>query len=81
MSAAETARRYVAHAVEDHAHEAHLVPGATSFVEAALLFTERWHPASEEDGAVSVTVTDCESGERHCFTIDLDSGGVEPCAT
>ena len=73
-------RRYVAQTVHDHGHAAHLVPEAASFVEAALMFTERWHPATEEDGSVSVTVVDCDSGEQHCFTIDVDSGDVEPCA-
>ena len=77
---ATTTRRYVAHTVADHGHAAHLVPEARSFVEAALLYTEHWHPAAVEDGALSVTVTDCESGEQHCFTIDVDTGDVGPCS-
>jgi hypothetical protein len=75
-----TRRRYVAHAVEDHGRGSHLVPEAASFVEAAVMFAEHWHPTASDDGAVSVTVVDCDSGEQHCFTIDIDSGDVEPCA-
>jgi hypothetical protein len=44
MSAA-LLRRYVAHTVADHGRSAHLIREARSFVEAALLYTEHWHPA------------------------------------
>ena len=73
-------RRYVAHAVADHGHGDRLAPEARSFAEAALLFTERWHPATGDDGVLSITVTDCDSGEQQCFTIDVDTGDVGPCA-
>lgn len=81
MSTPQTAtRRYVAHSVADHGHASHLVPEAASFVDAAVLYTERWHPAATEDGVMTVTVTDCDSGEQHCFAIDVDSGEIGPCA-
>ena len=80
MSEASANPRYLAQTLE-HGDRAHVVPEARSFAEAAVLFAEGWHPATEADGAVSVTVTDCDSGEQHCFTVHLDSGDVESCAS
>jgi hypothetical protein len=49
---------------------------AASFEEAALWFAERW---SGEEDACRVIVADIESGERHCFTIEMDRAVVEAC--
>lgn len=71
------ARRYVAHAPHGRAH---LIAEADSFVEAAMLYAERWHPTHDEtEGLVAVTVIDASNGEQHCFAIDLDTGEAGPC--
>lgn len=70
------ARSFSAHCTDEARAHAHAVPEATSFLEAAVIFAERW---SSGDGEVSVTVTDCETGERQCFRIDLDAGEIAPC--
>ena len=54
----------------DH-HRAHPPLPAEDFVDAAVQFAERWAWA---EAGVSVTVEDVESGERHCFHIDLETG-------
>ena len=71
-------RRFSAHAVTDHQQRAWEVTG-DDFETAAFQFVERWHPTPDEDGDVEVMVTDSETGERHCFRIDLRSGDAEPC--
>lgn len=51
---------------------------AGSFEDAALGFLEAHHP--QDDGAeVSLLVEDCETGERQCFRIDLETGVTAPC--
>lgn len=71
------ARRFVAHAPQGHAH---LIADAGSFVEAAVLYAERWHPTTAQgEPLVAVTVIDASNGEQHCFAIDLDTGEAGPC--
>lgn len=72
-------RRYVAHAPHG---QAHLITEADSFIEAATLYAERWHPTTEDGEAlVAVTVIDATNGEQHCFAIDLDTGETSACET
>ncbi|HTI68143.1 MAG TPA: DUF5961 family protein [Caulobacteraceae bacterium] len=69
---------FTARATADVRAHAHPVPDASSPLEAALLFVERWMPESVE-GEVSITVTDTETGYQQCFRIDLDDGSAAPC--
>ena len=69
---------YIARATADSRAHAHPAPGASSALEAAILFAETWLPDSA-DRAVSITVTDCETGHDQCFRIDLDDGSAQPC--
>jgi hypothetical protein len=69
---------FIARATDDARAHAHPVPDASSAVEAAILFAERWLPDSS-DGEVSITVTDCHTGHHQCFRIDLGEGSAEPC--
>lgn len=73
------ARRFEAYATQDARHMTHPVPDAANFLEAAVLFAERWTHASSGEAEVSVTVVDRDTGERHCFRIDLDSEEARPC--
>jgi hypothetical protein len=70
------ARRFSAHCTDEARVHAHAVPEAASFLDAAVMFAERWTSGEDE---VSVTVVDCETGEQQCFRIDLDSGDAKPC--
>lgn len=72
---APTAIRFSAYAMEDG--RAHDVPGAESFAEAALMFTEVWRPIDE--GELRVIVVDHESGEQECFCVDLAAAAAAPC--
>ncbi|OYX33097.1 MAG: hypothetical protein B7Y99_07740 [Caulobacterales bacterium 32-69-10] len=69
---------FIAHATGDTRAHAHPMPDASTPLEAALLFVERWLPDSV-DGEVSVTVVECETGRQACFRIDLDEGSAGPC--
>jgi hypothetical protein len=78
MSASETLqRRFSVHGAEEAPSRAHLVEGV-SFEDAALHFVEDRHPEGEGD-EVSLFVEDCETGERQCFRIDLETGATAPC--
>ena len=59
-------------------HQTHRVEGA-SFEEAAFEFVDRWHPEGTETGDVAVIVTDCVTGEQHCFRLDLETGEAGAC--
>ncbi len=71
-----TAHAFLAHCTGDACAHVHALPDAESFLDAAVLFAERW---SSGEGEVSVTVTDRETGEQQCFRIDLEAGEVAPC--
>ncbi len=49
-----------------------------SFEAAAAAFAEGW-PHPDEAATVSILVQDLESGQEHCFRIDLHSGEAAPC--
>ena len=72
--------RYCAYALDDPGGRLHGAPEAKSFAEAALIFTEVWHPPADEAGEVAIMVIDKETGEQQCFTVDLGSGDAEPCS-
>jgi hypothetical protein len=78
MSDASLPRRFIVHAAHEGAHHGHRVEEA-SFEAAAVAFVERWSPALDADGEVSVVVVDQESGRQHCFRIDADTGESGPC--
>lgn len=76
MSDASASHRFSAYSNLESRSHAHSVPDATDFMDAAVLFAERW---ASTDGEVSVTVVDCDTGEQQCFHIDLGSGEAAPC--
>ena len=70
---------YIVHARDEGRHRAHQVE-ATDFVDAATVFVERWLPETAADGGeVSILVEDAGTGERHCLTIDLETGEAGTC--
>jgi hypothetical protein len=70
-------RRFSVHGADEAPSRALLVEGA-SFEDAALYFAEHQHP--QEDGEeLALLVEDCETGERQCFRIDLETGDAGPC--
>lgn len=72
------AHSFTAHASADGQVHAHPVPDASSPVEAAILFAERWLPEAI-DGEVQITVREVETGREQCFRIDLGEGSAGPC--
>ena len=74
--AAEGPRAYSVHAADEAPSRAHMIEGR-SFEDAALGFLADWGVEGEGDEA-RVMVEDCETGERHCFRVDL-GGEVQPC--
>lgn len=70
-------RRFSVHGLGEAPSRAYLVDGV-SFEDAALLYIERQHPQEDGDEA-ALLVEDCETGERQCFRIDLESGEAGPC--
>ena len=70
-------RRFSVHGAEETPSRAHLVEGV-SFEDAALHFVGDLHPHGDGD-EVSLFVEDCETGERQCFRIDLQTGEAGPC--
>jgi hypothetical protein len=71
--------RFAAYAAHDGPRHCHAAPHAASFEEAALEFTEVWHPPADAQGDVRVIVVDRDTGREQCFTVDLGSGDAEPC--
>jgi hypothetical protein len=71
-------RRFSVHAVDETPSRGELVEGL-NFEDAALAFVEVRH--LEPDGAddVSLMVEDCQTGERQCFRVDLETGDTAPC--
>ncbi|MFN3584309.1 DUF5961 family protein [Phenylobacterium sp.] len=70
-------RRFAVHAAAEAPACARLVDGV-SFEDAALHFLEDSHPDAEGE-TVQLFVEDCESGERQCFCVDLETGDAAPC--
>lgn len=74
----EIMRRFEAHAADEDRKATHEVFGI-SFEDAAFEFIERWRPAPDEEGEIQVLLTDCETGERQCFKVDLVGGQAGFC--
>ena len=70
-------RRFAVHEADDRAR-GHTVE-ALSFEDAALAFLEAWHPRADEDGDVTLVVTECETGREHCLRVDAGTGETAPC--
>ncbi|WP_340644988.1 DUF5961 family protein [Phenylobacterium sp.] len=73
-----TDRHFSARAATQGQQRAFDVSGP-DFETAAFAFVDLWHPQTDDEVDVEVVVTDTETGERHCFRIDLGSGEVEAC--
>ncbi|MGA0606693.1 DUF5961 family protein [Phenylobacterium sp. VNQ135] len=71
-------RRFSVHPRADAPNHGHIVEGV-SFEDAALHFLEDAHPEPDADDEVQLLVEDCETGERQCFRIDLETGETAPC--
>jgi hypothetical protein len=71
-------RRFSVHGVAEAPSHGCLVEGL-SFEDAALHYIEDRHPAPDAEDEVQLFVEDCETGERQCFRIDLDTGETAPC--
>jgi hypothetical protein len=78
MPAESLQRRFSVHGVAEAPSRGHLVEGL-SFEDAALHYLEDQHPAPDAEDEVQLFVEDCETGERQCFRIDLDTGETAPC--
>ena len=78
MVAAALQRRFAVHGLADAPACARIVEGLT-FEDAALHFLEDEHPAADEDDEISVLIEDCETGERQCLRVDLETGETAPC--
>lgn len=70
-------RRFLVKSRDDAGHCRGVL--AAGFEDAALQCIETWRSDADEDPTVSVIVEDEQSGERHCFTIDLGHGEARPC--
>jgi hypothetical protein len=73
------APRFYAYPTDDGPDAGHGVPEAGDLLQAAIGFLECWGPPADSADTASVTVIDCESGERACFRIDLATGRAGPC--
>jgi hypothetical protein len=73
--------RFTVHAAHDDRHHSHIIEG-DSFEDAAMAFSQMWRPADDQDGSVRVRVVDRDSGEQHCFILDLadPEGRTDPAA-
>ena len=78
MNEPQPHRRFYAHDRGAHRQAGSLIGDADTFHDAAIAFAER-QVHVDEDGAVSVIVKDCETGEEQCFVVHLDAGEAEPC--
>jgi hypothetical protein len=75
----EAPGRFCAYAADDGPRMLHSTPDAKSFVEAAILFTEVWHPPADAQGEVAVIVIDKETGRQRCYSVDVGHGEAAPC--
>ena len=76
--AAASQRRFSVHGLAETPSRGQMIEGL-NFEDAALHFVEAHHLESPADEAVSLIVEDCETGERQCFTVDLETGDAAPC--
>lgn len=76
---AELQRHFTVHACDAVRHRGQPVEGL-NFQDAALAFVEHHHRQTDADGDVTLVVEDCETGERQCFVVDVQTGEAEICA-
>lgn len=74
---AET-RSFSVHARHVDAHHARVVHEA-SFEAAAVAYAEDLHVPADDGDEVSLIVRDLETGDEHCFKVDLSSGETATC--
>lgn len=72
---AESVRCFLVKACDEGAHCREIL--ASGFEDAALRWVEQW-PADAAE--LSLIVEDRQSGERHCFTVDIGEAVASPCA-
>ena len=70
-------RAFSVHGIEEAPSRGQRVE-AINFQDAALAYLEAHHPQDDAD-EVSLMIEDCETGERQCFRVDLESGEAAPC--
>jgi hypothetical protein len=71
-------RQFTARVQTESRQHTYAVEGA-SFEDAVFEFVDCRRPQADEAGEVAVLVTDSQTGEQHCFRLDLDSGEAERC--
>lgn len=71
-------RSFRVHARHVDAHHARILI-EPSFEAAAIAYVEDLHELAGDGEELSVIVEEVETGHRHCFRIDLDSGETSPC--
>jgi hypothetical protein len=76
MSDVVSVRRFAVHARHEDRHHAKLVV-ESSFEAAAVAYLENIHFLAEPE--VSVVVRDIESGQEHCFRVDVETGETAAC--
>lgn len=77
MNQAGPRHRFSAHLGGQGPHGRQWVADADSFIDAALQFAETVH--IEDEGEVSIVVTECETGKDRCFLLNLGTGDVQSC--
>jgi hypothetical protein len=76
--AATETRTFRVHARHVDAHHARTLE-EPSFEAAAVAYVEDLHELPGDGDEISVIVQDVQSGHRHCFKVDLESGDTAPC--
>lgn len=71
-------RRFSVHGIAEAPSRALILEGLT-FEDAALHYLTDRHMDGGDD-EVSLMVEDCDTGERQCFRIDLETGQSGPCS-
>ena len=77
MPKASDARRFSVHARHIEAHHARVLE-ERSFEAAAVAYVEDFHAIGAEP-EISVIVRELDSGQEHCFRVDLESGAAAAC--
>ena len=72
-------REFRVHARHVDGHHARRVR-ETSFEAAAAAYLEDFPHAADDGRELSVIVQEVETGQEHCFRIDLDSGETDACS-
>ena len=78
MPHTHTAMRTFSVYIHGDARHCRTIEGA-DFEDAALAFVHDWAPQLDEDGQVSVIVTDQETGREQCLCVDMADDSADPC--